>query len=253
MELSNKGFRSLLVVSLMLNLWPNVACAKEQQRNAAPPSAVNSSAAEPKKSYEIKLKILDAAAREKLLNTRMNSNLGDKFGAFSNMFFVRSKLDTDTCVGLSSDVEGISERELMPAFPSSYKCTLKELLDVIALQTNTKWIYRQESQVMGADSSDKKTADGIAIFSFVAADVKPQFDMTAAKGWKKIEHSSWTMFVPPTAPVGMDFHVGGKLSAETPEKLKELHLFEAALPPNPDVEQMIKTFRVREPKESQTM
>ncbi len=322
MELSDKGFLSLLVVSLVLNFWPNAASAQKPQRNAAPPSSVNNSATKPKKSYEIKLKILDAAAREKLLNTRINSSLGQTFGAFSNMFFVRSKLDTDTCVGLSSDVEGISERELMPAFPHSYKCTLRELLDVVAMQTNTKWAYREESQVMGADSPDKKTADGIAIFSFVAADVKPKFEMTAAKGWKKIEHSSWTMFVPPTAPMGMDFHVGGKLSADTPEKLKELlktaprdaaldeykrvkpdatandlkpakigpydaYLFEAALPPNgeekvrwrqwhfvvdnqlvfvistlfkdkeaslyPDVEQMIKTFRVREPKESQTM
>lgn len=166
MELSDKGFLSLLVVSLVLNFWPNAASAQKPQRNAAPPSSVNNSATKQKKSYEIKLKILDAAAREKLLNTRINSSLGQTFGAFSNMFFVRSKLDMDTCVGLSSDVEGISERELMPAFPHSYKCTLRELLDVIAMQTNTKWAYREESQVMGADSPDKKTADGIVIFFF---------------------------------------------------------------------------------------
>lgn len=103
----------------------------------------------------------------------------------------------------------------MLAFPSSYKCILKELLDVIALPTNTKWMYRQESLVMGADSPDKKTTDVSVIFSCVAVDVKPQFEMTASKGRKKIEHSSWTMFVPPTAPKGMDFHVGGKLSDDT--------------------------------------
>ena len=323
MELIPGELRTLLVAfSIVINFWPSAVSAQGQAGNTAPKHNAASSAPDPKKSYEIKLKILDAAAQEKLLNTRIDSGLGEKFGQFSNMFFVRSKIDTDTCVGLTSDVDGIIERELMPAFPSSYKCTLRELLDVIALQTNTKWIYREESQVMRSDSSDKKTADGIAIFTFVATERKPQFEITPAKDWKMVEHASWTMFVPPTAPMGMDFHVGGKLSADTPEKLKELlksapsdaaldqyrrvkpdatvkdlkltkigpydaYFFEAALPPNgvekirwrqwhlavgnqlvfvistlfkdkdaslyPDVEQMIKTFRVRETKESKTM
>lgn len=274
------------------------------------------------KTYDQKLKILDSAAQAKLLSTRINSSLGSTFGPFSNMFFVRSKLDSDTCVALSSQVKGIGEIELTPAFPRAYRCTLREFLDVIAQQTNTKWSYRDECQVMHSDAPSKGLQDGVAIFTFVAADIKPHFEMTPAKGWKMIEHSSWTMFVPPTAPVGMDFHVGGKLSADTPEKLKELvktapcdaaldeykrvkpdatakdlkqakigpydaYLFEAGLPPSgvekirwrqwhfvvdnqlvyvistlykdkeaslyPDVEQMIKTFRVREPKESKTM
>ena len=322
MELVRNRLSSLLIVgAIVINFWPSFAFAQGQGDAPSAQSAI-SAPAKSKKSYEVKLKILSAAAQEKLLNTRMNSGLGEKFGQFSNMFFVRSKLDTDTFVGLSSEVEGISERELMPAFPSSYKCTLRELLDVIALQTNTKWLYQEDRQVMGSDSPDKKTADGIAIFTFVATERKPQFEMTPAKDWKMVEHASWTMFVPPTAPMGMDFHVGGKLSADTPEKLKELltsapsdaaldqyrrvkpdatgkdlkltkvgpydaYFFEAALPPNgveiihwrqwhlavgnqlvfvistlfkdkdtslyPDVEQMIKTFRVREAKESKTM
>lgn len=322
MELSRSGLHSLFIVgAIVINFWPSAALA-QGNGDTAPGQSATSAAAKSKKSYEVKLKILGAAAQEKLLNTRINSGLGEKFGPFSNMFFVRSKLDTDTCVGLSSDLDGIGERELMPAFPRAYKCTLRELLDVIALQTNTKWIYREDSQVMGSDSPDTKTADGIAIFTFVATERKPQFEMTPAKDWKMVEHASWTMFVPPTAPMGMDFHVGGKLSVDTPEKLKELlisapsdatlnqyrrvkpdatakdlkltkigpydaYFFEAALPPNgvekirwrqwhlavgnqivfvistlfknkdaslyPDVEQMIKNFRVRETKESKTM
>jgi hypothetical protein len=323
MEVTMKVFKIHLLVAFVL--LSCCMCAVDAKNDIKPPvstSAAKASASKPAKSYKQKLKILDSAAQAKLLNKRIDSSLGDSFGQFSNMFFVRSKIETDTCVGLASEVDGIVERKLMPAFPSSFKCTLRELLDAIALQTNTQWRYKDEDQVVTSDSPGKAPTDGVVIFSFVAAEHVPPFEMTPAKDWKMVERGSWTMFVPPTAPMGMDFHVCGKLSADTPEKLMELektapsdaaldqlkrvkpdatvkdlkltkvgpynaYFFEAGLPPNavekirwrqwhfavdnqlvfvistlfkdkdaslyPDVEQMIKTFRVRDPKESKTM
>ncbi len=318
MKISLSAF-SLRVIAALALLCPHFAAQAQEPPLA---SLDNPHPGSKAKTYEQKLKVLDAAAQAALLDTRINSSMGGIFGPFSNMFFVRSKLDSGTCIALSSEVKGIRDMELTPAFPRAYRCTLREFLDTIAQQTNTKWSYRDECQTMHSDAPGKGLQDGIAVFTFAAANIKPRFEMTPAKGWKMEEHSSWTMFVPPTAPVGMDFHVGGKLSADTPEKLKELeksapsdaaldqlkrvkpdatvkdlkltkvgpydaYLFETGLPPNaaekfrwrqwhfavdnqlvfvistldndkeaslyPDVEEMIKTFRVRGPKESKTM
>jgi hypothetical protein len=270
------------------------------------------------------VKVLSESELAALLNQRINSTFSGPFGPFANMFFVRSNLETGTSIGLTTASARVGQMPLTPAFPRDYKCTLRELLDAIAMQIDTNWKYSPKDQIMRNMSKDVAIPDapltGVALFTFEEASRKPGFAMDPAAGWKVNSQGARTMYIPPTAEMGLDLHVCGKVSVDgnDPAKLADLcksaprdaaldelrrvkpgavagdlkqtkvgeydaYFFEAWLPPNgekkihwrqwhlivgnqllfvistlfkdqdeslyPDVEQMIKTFKVKEAKE----
>lgn len=170
------------------------------------------------KEYELKVKVLSPNQLKTLLDQRLNGSLGENFGQFSNMFFVRSRIDLDTGIALTTKVPGVIDRELEPAFANNYKPTLRELLDAIALETGTRWVYADRSQVMLSDRPSTEIIDGMAIFDFVPNEHKFTNQMTPAKDWKALEKTNWVMYVPPIAPMAMDYHELGKVSADDKSK-----------------------------------
>lgn len=174
------------------------------------------------KEFELKVKILNPTQLNALLKQRLNGTLGDNFGQFSNMFFVRSRIDLDTGIALTTKAPGVTECQLEPAFAYNYKPTLRELLDAIALETGTRWVYADRSQVMVSNSPSNEIIDGMAIFDFVPNQHKFTHEMTPAKDWKAVEKTNWVMYIPPIAPMAMDYHELGKVSAD--DKSKEAAL-----------------------------
>lgn len=166
---------------------------------------------------KVPLKVLTAEEQTKLLARRLNGSLDHSFGAFANMFMVRSQMDLGVSVGLQSKTTKLVETELQSVFPAFYKPTFRELLDAIALQTFSTWSYRKEDQVVRSTVPDTKEHDPIVIFTFdpirpPAIRAKP-FHIDLPKGWKSEDRGHWLAFIPATFPVGMDVHELGTYSA----------------------------------------
>ncbi|WP_395743872.1 hypothetical protein [Prosthecobacter sp.] len=183
-----------------------------------------------KKVYDKKvpLKVLSDEEQAKLLGKRLEGGLGDSFGAFANMFMVRSQMDLRVCVGLKGMSKEIAEAELQPVFPEFYKPTLKELMDSIALQTFSAWSYRKEDQYANSSKAETTEDDHLVIFSFtsVVAEAKPRkpYKVELAKGWQAEDRGHWLACRPATFPVGMDIYEMGTYSAK--KKEDEAALFE---------------------------
>ncbi len=175
------------------------------------------------KVYQIKIKVLSAKEQEALLEERLSGDTVGAFGPFCNMFFVRSKIDTSKAIGLMCKIPGAESVDLEPAFASNYKPTLRELLDTLAAQLKARWVYADRSQVMDSTMPpDGKSITDIAIFDFVPAESKFDCEMTPIDGWKVSPQSNFVMYVPPIAPMAMDMHVLGKVSASDPTKQAKL-------------------------------
>jgi hypothetical protein len=182
--------------------------------------------APPPATCVMKLKLLSKGELEHLLNQRLNGSLGHTLIPFANMFFVRSKMDLDTSIGLTCDSKDAEQYQLENAFPSTYRPTLRELLDAIAMQTKTHWSYNAKDQVAKSDRADEKEVAGIVNFVFEPAETALGYGMTVPKDWIAYDRTNWIMYVPPIAPVAMDLHISGRLSAQ--DKAKEAELFSAA-------------------------
>ncbi|WP_395737368.1 hypothetical protein [Prosthecobacter sp.] len=177
---------------------------------------------------KVPLKVLSYEEQARLLGKRLEGGLGDSFGAFANMFMVRSQMDLRVCVGLKGMSKEITEAELQPVFPEFYKPTLKELMDTIALQTFSAWSYRKEDQYANSSKAETTENDHLVIFSFtsVVAEAKPTkpYNVELAKGWQAEDRGHWQACRPKTFPVGMDIYEMGAYS--TAKKEDEAALFE---------------------------
>ena len=176
--------------------------------------------------FLLKVKVLDKDALNKLLDERLEGSINGSLNEFANMFFVRSKIDLNTCIGLTVTDPARGNAPLEPAFPSTYRPTLREFLDAIALQIKSRWTYEAKDQVVQGDTKEDKEIEGIANFVFVPNENLLPYEITPAKDWKEEKKTNWIMYVPPTAPMAMDLHILGKLSCD--DKSKEAALFAKA-------------------------
>lgn len=177
--------------------------------------------------HDLKVKVLPPEELERLLNQRLSGWLGYSFAQFANMFFVTSRMDLDVGVGLTAHGIDVEKIHLEPAFPSTYRPTLKELLDAIAMQTKSHWTYEAKDQLVKSSSKlPEKELEGIAIIMFSPAEQTLPYEMTPPKDWLAVDRTNWIMYVPPIAPLAMDLHVSGRLSAS--DKAKEDQLFKSA-------------------------
>lgn len=168
--------------------------------------------AEKDKKPEATLKPLTLEQQDELLGYRLNGGVGGTFGRFANMFMVSSRLALGAGVGLMTSSKEIAKAPVFTPFPDSYKPTLRELLDTLALQTHSKWKYDPSSKYFKSDIELKGPVDGIAIFEFTKTKREKPFEVTLPKGWKANDEGAWVMYVPPSFRVGMDIYQMGTYS-----------------------------------------
>ena len=169
---------------------------------------------------------LTKSEQNKLLRRRLDGQMGLPFKAFANMFIVKSNLQgLGYTVGLMADSKTIADADLTSPFPEFYKPRLDEFLDAIALQTKSQWKYDPTDKYVRSDAPDSKPIDHIAVFEFREQKARPKpYHVKLAEGWKAEDKGSWTMYVPPSFPVGMDIYEMGTYSHN--KKEKETELFE---------------------------
>jgi hypothetical protein len=167
------------------------------------------------------IKPLTDEQQEKLLSERLDGGMGNSFRQFSNMFLAMSRINLPYGIGLMTSSQEISNAQLHTVFPESYKPTLRELLDVIALQTSSEWKYDPTSKYFKSEV-ESGPVEGVAIFEFTKAKREQPFEVTLPEGWKAVDKGSWVMYVPPMFPLGMDIHQLGSYSSDDKSKEAEL-------------------------------
>lgn len=179
------------------------------------------------KETEAKMKkqavvVLTDAKLEKLLNKRLEGGMSYSFKQFGNMFFVKSRIDLGTSIGLMSKSKEIPEKPLQSTFPTGYNPTLREFFDSIGRQTTSTWKYDPTNQFIGSQTKEKKKPaqiKDIAIFEFKETKERTKsFKFKLSEGWAAIDQGTWVMHRPPEYPVGMDIYELGEFSQKASEK-----------------------------------
>jgi hypothetical protein len=152
--------------------------------------------------------------QEKLLASRLDGGMSFTFRQFANQFLVTSRFQLSQGVGLMTLSKEISNLPLQSPFPSTYKPTLREFLDSIALQTFSEWEYDPSSKFFQSKVKHTSPVTGLAMFEFKPAKREKPYEVTLAEGWKAVDKGNWTMHVPPVFPVGMDIFESGTYSAD---------------------------------------
>ncbi len=145
-----------------------------------------------------------------LLAERLDGGLGYTFAQFANMFLVKSHLSLSRGVVLSTPDDKVADTDLMPAFPGTYRPTLREFLDEIATQTHTEWRYVVESPTL--ESTSSKPVEDVACFEFTNGGSRLDFSVRVPEGWTIRDGGNRLMCAPPTFPVGIDFYEAGTYS-----------------------------------------
>jgi hypothetical protein len=151
--------------------------------------------------------------QEHLLKQRLNGGMGNTFRQFAHQFLVMSRIDLPYGVGLMASSKGIESKELQPVYPQFYKPTLREFLDVIALQTKSQWNYDPTSKYFHSEVETGPVKD-LAIFEFKETEREKPYQVTLPRGWRSVDKGHWTMYVPPVFPIGMDIYELGTYSSD---------------------------------------
>lgn len=157
-----------------------------------------------------------------LLAKRVDGGVGHNFRGFSNQFLVMCRIQIGSGVALTTNSREIALAELQPVFPESYRPTLRELFDTLALQTKSTWRYDPTDKHFQSDVPGAVT--DLAIFEFTAAKHEHPYEVTLSEGWKAEDQGHWLMLIPPDFPVGLDIYQVGTYSAD--DKAEEAKLFE---------------------------
>jgi hypothetical protein len=165
-----------------------------------------------------KLAVLTDEDLDELLGRRLNGQLGMTFGGFLKVFLVQSRLSVGTGIALLTNDKKIIRSELQPCFLESYKPTLRELLDSIALQTFSEWKYDREKQFVRTEKVQDKPVEGLVNFHFQRIKRKKPYRVTLAENWKAEDKGHWMMYIPPNFPVGMDIYEFGRYSTKQDDK-----------------------------------
>ena len=220
--------RSTFIIAVALAV---VGCSQPDaatpSRNESDPTANNdpqpagdSSTVDPKREMDEHknassiIKPLTAEQQEQLLAARLDGGMGYSFRQFANMFLVSSRIQFGTGIGLMTSDKEIAEVPLQSPFPASYKPTLGEFLDAIALQTFSEWKYDPSSKYFESEVDHEAPVEGLAIFEFTKTKREKRFAVTLPDGWKTIDKGNWVMHVPPSFPVGMDIYEMGTYSSD---------------------------------------
>lgn len=161
--------------------------------------------------------------QERLLKTRVDGRTGGTFRQFSSQFLATSRLSLTSEVRLMTSSDEIAGTSLQPVYPPTYKPTLRELLDVVTLQTRSQWKYDPTSKSVPSDVETGPVTE-VATFEFTKTGTertKP-YQVTLPKGWRSVDRGHWTMYVPPNFPLGMDIYELGAYSSDDKTEADDL-------------------------------
>ena len=125
---------------------------------------------------ESKLAVLSEEELNRLLDRRVNGQLGMTFGGFLKIFLVQSHLSVGTGIALITDDRKIIRSELQPTFPQTYHPTLRELMDSIALE------LRPRKTNCPNRESRAETSRRTCELSFSTSKTKEAFQRQARRG-----------------------------------------------------------------------
>lgn len=195
----------LLLTALTTTLTPSFSAPAQKPSAEPPPGA--------------KVKQLSKEEVDQLLSQRLEGGMSFTFNQFANMFLVNSKILLGEAVGLVTGSEKVAKSPLMSPFPQFYKPTLREFFDAIGLQTFSEWKYDPSGKYM---VNKTKHAAEMAIFEFSEHERKKPYELSMAKGWANSDRGNWTMYSPPTFPVGLDVYEMGTYSSADKSSQAEL-------------------------------
>jgi hypothetical protein len=161
----------------------------------------------------VAVKPLAKPEQDKLLAARMHGGIAYSFGRCAKLFLLSTRVELPYGVALMTSSRTVAKTELQPVFPVSYRPTLRECLDAIALQTSSQWKYDPTSKFFESEV-ENGPAEDLAIFEFTEAKRPKPFRIVLPKGWKAIEKGNTVAYVPPYFPVGMEIYELGSYSSD---------------------------------------
>ena len=211
-------FTILLLASMAVA--PIAAQAKDDPTNnsldAEPVSAL-----QPENDSVATVAILPDDELEKLLEHRINNQLGGTFAQFANMFLVSSRIQLGTGIALATPSRKIAQTNLQSIYPETYQPTLREILDLAALESFSQWKYETTGKYLNSEKRMTKPVKGLAIFEFTETIREKPYQVSVAKGWTVRDKGNWVMYTPPDFPVGMDIYEAGTYSTDNKREEKE--------------------------------
>lgn len=188
--------RALLLVALMLAFGVSVGSGQIRKAKTE---------AELRNGGGSTVKILDnrmsAQELDVWLKKRTSSQFLGSFESYSSMLWAVNE------VGIWCESTNAAAVQLRSPYPETYRPTWKEKMEVLARQVGCTWRYNLET----------------GYWMFEEKKVPPAFKLKVADGWTRRDSGESTVFVPPTAPVGMDVYYMGHYSSDKPSDLPELY------------------------------
>ena len=143
---------------------------------------------------------LNPEQQKKFLARRLPSGvITGTFAAFGSLLFAMQD------IAIHTNDQEIGATELHSPFPDFYKPTVKELLNTIALQSKSSWIY------------DSKTD----YWTFAKPAAAKPYSLDLVDKWTSEDRGIYVKYTPPTHPVGMDIYYYGSYSADNPAQQTE--------------------------------
>ncbi|HEY2837953.1 MAG TPA: hypothetical protein VGJ26_02305, partial [Pirellulales bacterium] len=126
----------------------------------------------------------------KLLNERLDGDMGYPFAQFANKLLANSRLHLSDGIWLMTLDRDVARAALQSPFPATYQPTLRELFDAIATQTSTAWQYNPSGKYVESDATetDKRAP---TIFEFTPAQRARPFEVTLPAGWKSKDNGAF--------------------------------------------------------------
>lgn len=222
MKLKNSALLALIIMTLVVSparakfLAPYFVEANALNIRSSPKAPVDP-------NIKVDVVPLSPAEQSSLLAKRFSGGLGATFERFANMFVVSGMIATGSTIGLATESSEIENTVLNPAFPNYYEPTLRELLDMVARQTGSKWAYDPTGRFIHTDKKQDKPLTGIAIFEFKkCAPETPPYAVKLPDNWKAIQGNGVTHFISPLNKPGLDIYEVGTYSGATTEEETKL-------------------------------
>lgn len=170
-------------------------------------------------SIKVSVEPLTTKEQSSLLAHRINGALGGTFERFANMFVVSSSISTGTTIGLVTESSEIENSSFNPAFPTSYKPTIREFLEAIATQTGSSWSYDPSGKFIHTDKQLKKPIKNTAIFEFRKSEQpgSPPYAVSVPAHWKAIQKNGVTHYITSSEEPIVDIYEFGSYSGTNPD------------------------------------
>lgn len=132
------------------------------------------------------LKPYSEANLSKILNERVETIEGVErlsFDSFADKILAGTSADLSAGIYMTTNNADIKKHILFPAYPKKYWPTVKEYLDLTALQCGARWSYDRNNQYVPDNQAFRQIADQYARFDFVPGVAAPTYTIVLPSGW----------------------------------------------------------------------